>query len=114
MSPFSTVAWPVCSFLHPAIRPIRVDFPTPSGPTIPTMSPLGMSIEILSSATTLPYRWVTPLTDTTGPATTAAVESLGTDEIMYEIPGTVVDGLRRSAAQPSRAAPGAYHELSSR
>ena len=33
---------------------MSVDFPTPSGPTIPTMMPLGISTDKPSSATTLP------------------------------------------------------------
>jgi len=54
MSPLRTVTLPFCIFLDPAIRAIRVDLPTPSGPTIPTMMPLGMSIEMPSRAFTLP------------------------------------------------------------
>jgi len=54
MSPSSTVISPSWSFFEPAMMPMSVDLPTPSGPTIPTMMPLGMSIEMPSRAFTLP------------------------------------------------------------
>ena len=54
MSPSSTVMVPSCISREPAISASIVDFPTPSGPTMPTMIPRGSSSEIPSSATTLP------------------------------------------------------------
>ena len=54
MSPSRTVTVPCCIFFEPAISAISVDLPTPSGPMMPTMMPLGMSSEMPSSATTLP------------------------------------------------------------
>ena len=54
MSPSRTVTLPCCIFLDPAISAMSVDLPTPSGPTMPTMRPLGMSSEMPSSATVLP------------------------------------------------------------
>src|SRR5262245_19794113 len=53
MSPSRTVMSPSCIFFDPATSAISVDLPTPSGPTMPTMMPLGMSSEMSSSATTL-------------------------------------------------------------
>src|SRR6187455_811162 len=67
MSPPSTVIEPSCSCFDPAISASKVDLPTPSGPTIPTMRPGGMSRSMLSRPLTLPYRCETFLTDTTGP-----------------------------------------------
>ena len=52
ISPSRTVMPPSCSFFDPATRAMSVDLPTPSGPTMPTMMPLGMFREIPSSAAT--------------------------------------------------------------
>ncbi len=52
MSPSRTVIVPSCIFFEPATSAISVDLPTPSGPTMPTMMPAGISSEMPSSATT--------------------------------------------------------------
>src|SRR5215468_5415534 len=85
MSPTSTITVPCCFFFEPAISAMSVDLPTPSGPTMPTMMPLVISIEMLSSATTLPYRCVTSLTETTGFPPTPADDSRGVDDAVDEI-----------------------------
>src|SRR5262245_13447651 len=81
ISPSSTVMRPSCSFFDPAISPRSVDFPTTSGPITPTSRPGGMSTEMASSASALPYRWVTASTRTTGwaasPAAVPGVAGVG-------------------------------------
>ena len=57
---------PVWIFFAPAMIPIMVDLPTPSGPISPTMHPDGISIVTSSRARVLPYRCVRPVTVATG------------------------------------------------
>src|SRR5215468_12413545 len=66
ISPPSACTWPDWIFFAPAMSPIRVDLPTPSGPISPTMHPDGISIDTASSARARPYRWVTSVTVATG------------------------------------------------
>ncbi len=54
MSPPSTRTFPDWIFFAPAMIPMRVDLPTPSGPIRPTIHPDGISAAIESSARAFP------------------------------------------------------------
>src|SRR4051794_34792235 len=88
MSPPRTWTFPVWIAFAPAMIPIRVDLPTPSGPISPTMHPDGISAVKASSAQAFPYRWVSPVTVAIGVLVLVLVIDIGAPGV-----GSVGSGL---------------------